>query len=105
MSCLQHGTDEITCGDFKLRLFQFNEPGRPECPPHTHDFDHMTLCLEGRVRVQLHNADGSLDADMALGSGGCIHVPAEALHSVWAITPGARAACIFVNHGTDRDTL
>ncbi len=64
------------------RYVMFKDVSDPDdCPPHTHNRDHYTRCLQGRVQVTLD------DAVNVLTKGQGILVPAAAMHSAMALEP------------------
>lgn len=98
MSCSQIDHPEVACGPLKIRRMSFTDVGHV-VTAHTHDFDHVTFCTVGAVRV---NLDG-VETDLVPGA--FVNVPADAEHEITGLVANSEALCVFVNHGNERDTL
>ena len=63
---------------------------------HAHHYDHTTMAVIGRISVQIGTGE-----PVELGPGETIVVAAEAVHTVKALTDGAKYVCIFSHRDFD----
>lgn len=103
MACSQGEGNEMRVGPVVFRFMEFHDAGHV-VDRHTHDFDHATIGVQGRVRVNLYR-DGALCESAVLGPRDAMNVPAWAEHEIVGIDPDSEAWCVFVNHGTERDAV
>lgn len=101
MSCSQGEGSERRVAPIVFRVMEFHDAGHV-VTRHTHDFDHATIGVRGRVRVNLYRA-GALVLSQELGPRDAVTVPAEAEHEIVGLVPDSEAWCVFVDRGTPRD--
>lgn len=71
-------------GDHSMVTFNWLDPAMPPQPPHTHDFDQISLVPEGTVRFTVDGQDHTVSA------GEVLLIPAGAAHT--GIATGDRTA-------------
>lgn len=104
MSCSQGEGSERRVGPIVFRVMEFHDAGHV-VERHTHDFDHATIGVRGRVRVNLYDDSGRLRVSTVLAPRNAVDVPAHFWHEIIGLEPDSEAWCVFVNHGTERDAL
>lgn len=95
LTCEQHGEGEQVSGNVFLRHIRLARVG-DRVEPHTHNFDHTTFVIAGRIHAVVDCPCGKRkEQDVAPGEH--FLVKADWLHSFTALTPDVHAVCIYAH--------
>lgn len=86
-------TEFETCGIF-VRPMVLEEVGN-KIDGHTHNFDHLMICLEGSAHVVAKYEDGTLAFEDDFSKGGYLAVQKNLEHEITATSVPYKHFCIF----------
>jgi hypothetical protein len=70
------------------------------CQPHVgheHNYDHQTLVIEGSIKIERTERDGSVTRHGPFGPLEGMKIEAGCRHTVYPLSKDTRYACIFLN--------
>ena len=70
-------------------------------PGHTHNYDHVTIVIRGKVNILGLDADGSEVVNEVLEAPQIINVPKDLKHRVIALTDDSEVWCVFPHRDKD----
>lgn len=86
-------------GPVGIREFHLETPCEAH-EGHTHNYDHATIVISGRVKVSYgFEKDGRrvVGESREFGPGECIAIKADVHHTVKALEPDTRYLCVFAH--------
>lgn len=92
----------FTCGPLQYRITHLEKAGM-ECPGHTHNFDHVTQVVKGRVNVKVCYDDGRPPVDIDMTAPHFFNVEARAYHTITALEDGSEFWCVYPHRTCNGD--
>lgn len=92
----------FTCGPIQIRITKMEKVGAV-CPGHTHNFDHVTHVIKGKVRVQVRYEDGRPEIDVEMNAPHFFLVEAHAFHTITALEDDSEFWCVYPHRTENGD--
>lgn len=68
---------------------------------HSHNYDHVTIVTQGRIKVKYQIPDGAEGESREFGPGDTVLIKAQVYHTVKALEPNTRYLCVFTHRNQE----
>ena len=95
---------DFNSGNIFIRYFDLNKAGEVR-EGHEHNFDHHTLCVAGRIKIEREHPDGKKDVkEQSAGELGFL-IQKECKHTITALVDNTRILCIYAHRTPQGDVV